>query len=131
VSGDPLDLELATTALLADNHDVRVLLKLLARQLAGTLGERVEVVRDGSRFRKSEEVRSLRVAVGSDEYAADVAKGMVTTSIGHNSGGIRIRTERVGTEEWLSRLLAGLRQEAESNQASRMAIETIVMGGRS
>jgi hypothetical protein len=131
MSGDPLDLELATTALLADNHDVRNLLKLLARQLAGTLGARVDVQRQGGLLRKSEEVRRLRVRIGDEEFLADVDKQQVTTTIGHDSGGIRIRTERVSTQEWLTRLLGQLQKEAVSNQASRMAIENIVMGGAS
>lgn len=129
MSGDPLDLELATTALLADSHDVRNLLKLLARQLAGTLGDRVEVRREGGFLRKSEEVRSLKVHIGDDDFTAQVERGQVTTAVAHYSGGICIRTERVDTDQWLSRLLQELQKEAASNQASRMAIEGLVMGG--
>ena len=128
MSGDPLDLELATTAILADNHDVRLLLKMLAGQLASTLGPRVEIEREGGVFKKSDEVKALKVTIGSDEFAAEVRKGVVGTTIGHQSGGIRIRTETVTTEKWLSRLLAALQLEAEGNQESRMAIERIVFG---
>lgn len=130
MSGDPLDLELATTALLADSHDVRTLLKLLARQLAGTLGERVEVRREGGLLRRSDEVKSLKVRIGDDDFTAEVDRGQVTTAIAHNSGGICIRTERVGTNQWLARLLQELQKEADSNQQSRMAIERLVMGGQ-
>ena len=130
MSGDPLDLELATTALLADSHDVRSLLKLLARQLAGTLGERVEVRREGGLLRRSDEVKLLRVRIGDEDFTAQVDRGQVTTSIGHYSGGICIRTEKVGTDQWLARLLQHLQMEAASNQESRLAIERLVMGGR-
>lgn len=125
-----MDLELATTAILADNHDVRALLKLLARQLAGALGERVVVERQGGLLKRSDEVKSLRVSIGGEEFVAEVAKGhgQVSTSIGHDSGGIRIRTEKVGADEWLARLLAELQKEAASNQAARTAIENLVMG---
>jgi hypothetical protein len=129
MSGDPLDLELATNALLADNHDLRYLLKLLARQLAGSLGERVTVEREGGVFRKSDEVKSLVVRMGGDEYQADTAKHQVSTAIRHYSGGICIRTEKVPTSEWLTRLLQELQKEAASNEAARRAIESIVMGG--
>jgi hypothetical protein len=131
MSGDPLDLELATTALLADHHDLRELLKMLARQLAGTLGPRCEVEREGRFLRKSDEVKCLRVRIGDEEFIAEVRQGQVGTSIGHDSGGIRIRTEKIPTDEWLNRLLQELQREAASNQASRMAIENLVMGGRS
>lgn len=123
-----MDLELATNALLADHHDVRNLLKLLARQLSGALGERVRVERAGGLLRRSDEVRSLRVRIGDEEFAADVTGGQVTTSVGHDSGGIRIRTEKVEPDTWLSRLLGELRKEAASNQAARLAIESLVMG---
>jgi hypothetical protein len=71
------------------------------------------------------------VRIGDEEFLAEVNRGLVSTSVGHDSGGIRIRTERVATDEWLNRLLQALQREAESNQASRMAIENLVMGGRS
>lgn len=129
MTGDPLDLQLATTALLADSHDVRALLKLLARQLAGALGERVDVQREGGLLRRSDEVRTLKVRIGTDQFVAEVAKGQVATSIGHDSGGIRIRTEKLPADQWLSRLLQELQKEAQTNQASRMAIESLVMGG--
>lgn len=128
MSGDPLDLELATNALLADNHDLRYLLKLLARQLAGSLGDRVTVEREG-RFRKSDEVKSLVVRMGGDEYEAQVTKHDVSTGIRHFSGGICIRTEKVPTGEWLTRLLQDLQKEAAGNESARRAIESIVMGG--
>ena len=83
MSGDPLDLELATTALLADSHDVRTLLKLLARQLAGTLGDRVQIRREGGLLRRSEEVKSLSVRVGDEDFTADVGRGQVTTAVAH------------------------------------------------
>ncbi len=129
MSGDPLDLELATTALLADSHDVRTLLKLLARQLAGALGDRVEVKRDGGLLRRSDEIKTLKVRIGEDEFVAEASKQQVSTTIGHDSGGIRIRTVKVPADQWLSRLLQELQKEAAVNQSARMAIESLVMGG--
>ncbi len=129
MSGDPLDLELATTALLADSHDVRTLLKLLARQLAGALGDRVEVKRDGGMLRRSDEIKTLKVRIGEDEFVAEASKQQVSTTIGHDSGGIRIRTEKVPADQWLSRLLQQLQKEAAVNQSARLAIESLVMGG--
>lgn len=123
-----MDLELATSAILADAHDTKELLRLLARQLAGTLGERVKVERAGGRLRRSEEVKTLSVAVGSEEFLANVERGGVETSIAHSSGGIRIRSDKVTADLWLARLLEELRKEAATNQAARMAIEGLVMG---
>jgi hypothetical protein len=124
---DPMDLEMATTAILADNRDTRELLKLLARQLAGALGPRVEVERQG-RLRKTDEVKTLSVSVGSEDFVATVDRGGVETAVAHKSGGIRIRTEQVTADVWLRRLLEELRKEAETNQAARLVIEGLVMG---
>jgi hypothetical protein len=129
VSDDPFDLELAATAILADNHDVRVLLKLLVSQLAGPLGERLQVERQGGFLHKSDDIKSVRASIGQDDFAVDVKGPSVLCHVGHTSGGIRIRSEEVDMDEWLRRLLAGLQAEAAHNQAARLALENIVSGG--
>jgi hypothetical protein len=128
MSGDPMDLELASTAILADAHDTRELLKLLARQLAGTLGERVRVQREGGLLHRSDEVKNLVVTIDNEEFTATADRARVETSICHSSGGIRIRSEKVAADVWLTRLLEALRKEATTNQSARMAIEGLVMG---
>lgn len=129
MSDDSLDIELATSAVLADNDDVRLLLRMLANQLSSSLGERVRIEREGNFFKKSDQVRSLRVTLGPTEYAAEYRRGAVEATIGHNSGGIRIRSEKVGMDQWVRSLLADLQQEAATNLDSKTALENIVLGG--
>ncbi|MGO8872721.1 MAG: hypothetical protein ACLQPH_15210 [Acidimicrobiales bacterium] len=129
--GDPMDLELAAASLRADSSDVRILVKVLADQLADALGSRLEVKRAGGLLRKSEEVRSLRISLGDDQFDTQVDGESLQCSIGHSSGGIRIRSEKVGVDEWLARLLAGLQDEAGRSQSVRRALESIVIGGTS
>jgi hypothetical protein len=50
-------------------------------------------------------------------------------TIGHSSGGIRIRSEKVDMDTWLARLLTVLKAEADHSQAVRQALENIVIGG--
>jgi len=50
-------------------------------------------------------------------------------TIGHSSGGIRIRSEKVDVDVWLARLLAVLKAEAAHSQSVRKALEGIVIGG--
>ena len=128
-SGDPLDLDLATAALLARDQDQPGLLTMLAEQLAGTLGDAVTIKRDGGLFKKSDKVKSLEVALANDTFAAGVDKGRVTCSIGHTSGGIRIRSESCELDEWIKRLLAALHHEAARSQKIKMALEGLVFGG--
>jgi hypothetical protein len=128
---DSMDLELAAASLRADGSDVRILVKVLADQLADALGSRLEVKRSGGRFRKSDEIRSIRIAIDDDQFEAEVDGDTLRCTIGHSSGGIRIRSEKVGVDAWLARLLVVLKAEAEHSQSVRRALETIVIGGRS
>jgi hypothetical protein len=105
------------------------MLKLLVAQLAGVLGDRIAVERAG-RFRKSDEIKSVRITLGDDTLEAVVAGATVRCSIGHASGGIRIRSEQVGMDEWLTRLLATLQSEATHSEQTRLALENILIGGQ-
>jgi hypothetical protein len=125
---DSMDLELAAASLRADGSDVRLLVKVLVDKLSDALGSRLEVTRTG-RFRKSTEIRSVRITMGDDQFDAEVDGDRLTCVIGHSSGGIRIRSEAVDVDGWLARLLAALEAEAAHSQAVRLALETIVIGG--
>jgi hypothetical protein len=128
-TGDSFDLELAAAQLRADSSDVGILLKVLVDQLSDALGTRLQVQRAGGRFRKSDEIRSLRIAMEDDQFEAEVDGPTLRCTIGHSSGGIRIRSEKVDMDTWLSRLLAVLQAEADHSQAVRLALENIVIGG--
>ena len=125
-----LDLSMAVAQLSADSTDLRILLKLLVTQLSGVLGDRVVVERAG-RFRKSDDIKSVRIVLGDDTLDAVVEGASVRCSIGHASGGIRIRSERVGMDVWLTRLLTALQSEAAHSEQTRLALENIVIGGQS
>ncbi len=122
------DLELAAASLRADGSDVHLLVKVLADQLADALGSRLTVERAG-RFRKSDEIKSLSMAMGDDQFDAVVDGGVLRCTIGHTSGGIRIRSEKVDVDTWLNRLLTVLQAEAANSQAVRLALENMVIGG--
>jgi hypothetical protein len=102
---------------------------VLADQLGDALGSRLEVQRAGSRFRKSDKVRSIRITMDGDQFDAEVDGPILRCTIGHSSGGIRIRSEKVDVDEWLTRLLTVLKAEAANSQAVRQALESMVIGG--
>jgi hypothetical protein len=126
---DSFDLELAASSLRAEGSDVRILVKVLVDQLTDALGPRLEVERAGGRFRKSEEVRSIAIALEDDRFDAVVDGNILRCTIGHSSGGIRIRSEKVDMDTWLRRLLTVLKAEAVNSQAVRLALESMVIGG--
>jgi hypothetical protein len=126
---DSMDLELAAASLRADGTDVRILVKVLADQLADALGSRLEVQRSGGRFRKSDEIRSIRISIDDDQFEAEVDGDTLRCTVGHSSGGIRIRSEKVSVDVWITRLLGVLKAEAAHSESVRRALETIVIGG--
>jgi hypothetical protein len=129
--GESFDLELAAAQLRADSTDVRILVKVLVDQLSDALGPRLRVERSGGRFRKSEEIKALTITMEDDQFDAVVEGPVLRCTIGHSSGGIRIRSEKVDMDAWLNRLIAVLKSEADHSQAVRQALENIVIGGNS
>ena len=124
------DLSMAVSQLASNSTDLRIMLKLLVAQLSDALGDRISVERAG-RFRKSDEIKSVRITLGDDTLEAAVEGGTVRCTIGHASGGIRIRSEKVGIDVWLTRLLTTLQSEAANSEQTRQALENIVIGGQS
>lgn len=123
------DLELAATTLLGDNRDLRTLIKVLASELSGALGDRLHVERKGGLLHRSDEIKSVRISLADEEFEAQVHDGDVACTVGHSSGGIRIRNEKLEMAEWLRRLLSRLQSEAERSQQARLALEKLVIGG--
>jgi hypothetical protein len=124
------DLSMAVSQLASNSTDLRIMLKLLVAQLSDALGGRITVERAG-RFRKSDEIKSVRISLGDDTLEAAVDGGTVRCTIGHSSGGIRIRSEQVGMDAWLTRLLSTLQAEAAQSEQTRQALENIMIGGQS
>lgn len=123
------DLSMAISQLASNGTDLRIMLKLLVAQLSEVLGDRIAVERTGGRFRKSEEIKVVQIILGDDTLRADVEGATVRCSVGHASGGIRIRSEQVGMDAWLTRLLTTLHDEASHSEQTRLALEHIVIGG--
>jgi hypothetical protein len=129
--GDGFDLDMAVATLQSNSTDVRLMLKLLVSQLSEVLGNRIQVERAGGRIRRSDEIKSVQIILGDDTLRAEVEGAGVRCSIGHASGGIRIRSEQVGMDAWLARLLTTLNDEAAHSEQTRLALEHIVIGDSS
>ena len=126
---DSFDLDLAAASLRSNNTDVGMLLRMLVDQLGDALGKRLTVERAKGLMRKSNEIKAVQINLGEDELRAELDGSSVRCSIGHSSGGIRIRSSQVQMDEWLRRLLEGLKVEAAHSEVTRQALEHIVIGG--
>ncbi len=127
---DSYDLALAASSLRASSADVHSLLKALAQQLTDALGERMSVQKAGGLFKKSDQIAALRISLSGDQFEAVVDGSRLKCTVGHISGGIKIRTETLDMEEWLLKLLEGLNLEAAHSESAQRALENIVIGGQ-
>ena len=128
---EAFDFDMAAATLQANTTDVHILLKLLVKQLAEVLGPRLSYERAGSRLRRSDDVKSVELALGDDVLRAEIDGSSLRCSVAHSSGGIRIRSEQVTMDAWLKRLLQILQSEAEHSETARLALQNIVIGGTS
>jgi hypothetical protein len=128
---DQADMQMAAAALLANNKDVKMMLRVLGKTLQDSLGDRVEVAHaSGGLFHhQSDEVKSITVHLDQDEYQAAMDGPGVRCTVGRSSGGIRIRTEQLPVEQWLTRLLSALQAEAINNQTAQAALQKVIVGG--
>jgi hypothetical protein len=126
---DSFDLNLAAATLRSNSTDVHILLKALSSELSATLGERLQVEHVGGRFHKSDVVARVLIAMGNETFEAAIDGPELRCMVAHSSGGIRIRSETVGVDEWIVRLLGALQLEAAHSESARQALENIVIGG--
>ncbi len=124
-----LDLNFAAATLRANSGDVQLLLKALCDDLSLALGTRLNIEHVSSRLRKSSAIASVHISMANDVFEAALDGATLRCSIGHVSGGIRIRNENVTMDEWIARLLGALKEEAAHSDAARQALERIVIGG--
>lgn len=127
----PVDMQMAASALLADNKDVKMMLRLLGQTLQNTLPDRVEVARrpGGLLRRQGDEVKSVTAHLGQDDYVAEIDGHGVRCTVGRSSGGIRIRNDEIPVQQWLTRLLGALQDLAVDNQSARAALQNVIVGG--
>jgi hypothetical protein len=123
------DLNMAAAALRSNSSDLRLLIKSLCDELSDTLGERLKMQHGGGRFRKSNEISSVQITMANNLFEATLEGANLHCTLGHVSGGIRIRSETLDVNEWILKLLEALRDEAAHSDAARLALENIVIGG--
>ena len=123
------DIDMAVSSIGADAEDVGALLHALSTRLGGALGARLRVEHEGGFRRKSaNRIRSLSVQLGDDLFDASIVHGSLSCTSSRVSGGVRIRTTKLATGEWLHALLEALHAEAATSEATRLALESLVIG---
>lgn len=132
-AGGQVDMQMAAAAMLADNKDVKMMLRVLGKNLHDSFGEQVEIVHasSGLLHHRTEEIKEIRVHLDEDDYQAHLDGHTVRCAISRISGGIQIRNEQLSVEQWLHRLLSALQVAAADNQSAQAALQSVILGGTS
>jgi hypothetical protein len=121
-----LDVDLLAASLRADASDLATFTEVLAVKLSEALPGGVEIDRGREGLFGPKHVRAVAVSLDDQRFALRLDRGGVTTSCARLSGGIVLKTESVGTDEWLRRLSEALAAQAQNSQITRQALERLL-----
>jgi hypothetical protein len=127
-TGTSLDVDLLAASLRADGSDLAAYTEAFAAKLSEALPGAVTIDREraglfrGGRGR----VRAVTVDTGTERFELRAGQAAVETFCARVSGGIVLKTEPVGPDEWLQRLSTALAAAADRSQTTRQALERLL-----
>ena len=123
-----LDMDLLAASLRADSSDVNAFVESLATKLEEAVPDRTRVERRRAGLLGPKQVRRIALDAGSTrlELLRDDG-GAVQTRCSRLSGGIVLKTEELGADEWIAALGEALATEAGRNERTRQALERLLM----
>jgi hypothetical protein len=127
-AGPDLDLDLLAASLRADLSDVHAFVESLAVKLEEAIPGRARVDRRRSGIFGGRQVRSIAVDVGERRLELELVGGALQTRACRVSGGIVLKREPVDPDAWLSQLGEALAEEARRSEATRRALERLLIG---
>ena len=121
------ELDLLAASLRADASDVHAFVEGLAVKLEDAVPGRVHVYRWRGGFRKPKQVQRIVLDAGDRRLELRLAAGAIETSCSRMSGGIVLRRESLDVDAWLAALGEALRDEAKRSDATRAALERLMI----
>jgi len=128
-SHDPestLDVDMLAASLRADASDLGAYTEALAAKLSEALPGAVRVQRGRAGLFGPKRVQSIAVDTGAERFELRAGEATVETFCARVSGGIVLKTEPVGTDEWLQRLSVALAAAAGRSVTTRRALERLL-----
>ena len=122
-----IDLDLLAASLRADSSDLRAFVESLAAKLEEAVPARARVDRRRSGMFGPKTVRSLSVDLGDRRLELRADGGSVRTRCAKLSSGIVLKNEELDTEAWLAMLSEALAAEASRSEATRKALERMLI----
>ena len=125
---DPaIDLDLLAASLRADSSDVSVFVESLAAKLEEAVPARTRVDRRRSGMFGPKAVRGVSVDLGDRRLELRTDGGSVQTRCARLSGGIVLKSDELETQAWLGTLSEALAAEASRSEATRKALERMLI----
>jgi hypothetical protein len=125
--GTEIDLDLLSASLRADSSDLAAFVESLAAKLEETIPRRTRVDRRRSGMFGPKTVRSVSVDLGDRRLELLTDGGSVQTRSAKLSGGIVLKNEAVDIDAWLAVLTEALAAEAGRSEATRKALERLLI----
>ena len=122
-----VDMDLLAASLRADSTDLSSFVESLAAKLEEAMPGRVRVDRRRSGMFGPKSIRSVSVDLGDRRLELRSEGGAVQTRCARLSGGIVLKNEVLGIDEWLATLSEELAAEARRSETTRKALERLLM----
>ena len=123
-----LDIDLVTASLRADTSDLRAFVEALATKLEDAMPGAVVVERRRDGMFGPKHVRRISVESAGQRFELRTDGAAVQTRCARLSGGIVLKNEDVGTDDWLQALSAALAEQARSSLTTRQALDRLLNG---
>lgn len=128
----PGDLELIAASLRADVSDIAAFVETLAVKLEEALPDHVAVERARQGLRGPKLVRRIALDAAGDrlELRREPGRqgaGSLEAVRARVSGGIVLKTETIGIDEWLAAVAAAVAAEAGNSERVRQALERLLL----
>ena len=123
-----LDIDLVTASLRADTSDLRAFVEALAVKLEAAVPGAVTVERRREGMFGPKRVRRIAVDASSQRLELRADGAAIQTRCARLSGGIVLKNEDIGTDEWLRTLSEALADQARSSLTTRQALERLLNG---
>jgi hypothetical protein len=122
-----VDIDLLAASLRADSSDVSVFVESLATKLQELVPGRVRVFRWRTRMFGPKVIGHIALDLGDRRLELQARDGVIETSCARLSGGIVLKSEKVGIDAWVAAVGEALADEARRNETTRKALERLLI----
>jgi hypothetical protein len=125
---DGIDIDLLAASLRADASDLSAFVEALATKLEQAVPGAVKVERRRDGMFGAKVVRRIALDAGGRRLELRVEGPGVQCRAATLSGGIVLKSQELGTDDWLLALGEALAEQARRSQTTRQALERLLNG---